>query len=185
MAGKKYNEWEKNVNTTAKVCPVCGRKYPSRGLTMSAKIFFAIFLLIILGFLFENSENAQKSNSTATSNSQESNITTALPQHDIETPREKALRAVKLNYKWSKGGFDNIMMADFTIINPSEYTIKDITITCQHYAKSGTMIDSNTRTIYDIVPAKGKKVFKNFNMGFIHSQVYSSACECVDLKVDQ
>jgi len=75
------------------------------------------------------------------------------------------------------------MEADFTVQNPTEYNIKDIEITCTHSAKSGTKIDSNTRTIYDIVPSKETKVFRKFNMGFIHSQVSTSSCRIVDLKI--
>jgi len=75
------------------------------------------------------------------------------------------------------------MEADFTIQNPTQYMIKDMEITCTHFAKSGTEIDSNTRTIYDTVPAKGKKVIKNFTMGFIHIQASSSSCKIADLEI--
>ena len=174
MAIKKCKECGKDVGASAKVCPHCGKKYPSGGLTMPAKIFLAIVLLVILGKFLGTPENSQKLNTASSS-----------PPRSTETSKEKAMRAIKLDFKWSKSGFDNVMMADFTIINPSDYTIKDIEITCTHYAKSGTKIDSNTRTIYDVVPAKGKKIFKDFNMGFIHSQAQSSACECTDLIVAQ
>jgi len=50
-----------------------------------------------------------------------------------------------------------VMVADFTITNLSNYTVKDLDVTCTHYANSGTEIDSNSRTIYETVPAKGKK----------------------------
>lgn len=75
-----------------------------------------------------------------------------------------------------------MMLADFVIHNNSEYTIKDIEIQCQHYAKSGTNIDSNTRTIFDIVKPHSKKGFPQFSMGFIHSQTASSSCKITDLK---
>ena len=174
MAIKKCKECGKDVSASAKVCPHCGKKYPTGGLTMPAKIFLAIVLLVIFGKFLGTPEDSQKPN-TATSS----------PPRATETSKDKAMRAIKLDFKWSKSGFDNVMMADFTIINPSNYKIKDIEITCTHYAKSGTKIDSNKRTIYDVVPAKGKKIFKDFNMGFIHSQAHSSACECTDLKVAQ
>ncbi|CAN5379593.1 hypothetical protein BH18ACI2_BH18ACI2_04990 [soil metagenome] len=102
-----------------------------------------------------------------------------------ESPKEAALRLIKLDYKWGTGGFGSIMEADFTIQNPSNYTVKDLEITCTHFANSGTKIDSNTRTIYETVPAKGKKVVKDFNMGFIHSQASKSSCEVTDLEVVQ
>ena len=75
------------------------------------------------------------------------------------------------------------MVANFTIRNDSAYEIRDIEIVCDHYARSGTRIDRNERTIYDIVPAKRRRTFRNFNMGFIHSQVQKSGCRIADLVV--
>lgn len=99
------------------------------------------------------------------------------------SPREQVIPKVKLDFKWGKAGFDNMMEANFTIDNQSDYSIADIVISCEHFGKSGTNIDSNTKTIYDVIPAKKKKRFEKFNMGFIHSQVESSACRIKDLSV--
>lgn len=84
---------------------------------------------------------------------------------------------VKMDYKWSKGGFDAVMIVDFVFTNPTPRPAKDITVTCTHYAASGTEIDSNTRTVYETIPAKGKKTVKRFSMGFIHSQATSTICK--------
>jgi hypothetical protein len=99
-------------------------------------------------------------------------------------PKDEALKAIKLDFKWRKSGFDNVMEADFTITNPTPYTIKDIEITCVHFAPSRTQIDSNRRTIYERIKPKSKKIIKDFNMGFIHSQAKSSACSITDLEVE-
>ena len=90
---------------------------------------------------------------------------------------EAARGMVSFDYKWHKDGFGTIMIVDFTFTNRSPYPAKDITVTCTHYAPSGTEIDSNTRTIYELIPAKGKKTVKDFNMGFIHSQASSTSCK--------
>ena len=90
---------------------------------------------------------------------------------------------MKLDYTWTKGGFDNVMMANFTVHNPSTFRIKDIEVTCTSFAPSGTQIDDNKRTIYEIVPAKSTRHFNDFNMGFIVSQVKSTACRVSDLVV--
>lgn len=95
--------------------------------------------------------------------------------------REDAKGMVSLDYKWSKDGFGTIMMVDFVFTNKSPYPAKDLTVTCTHYAPSGTVIDSNTRTIYEIIPAKRTKKVNDFNMGFIHSQAASSICKIDDL----
>jgi hypothetical protein len=76
-----------------------------------------------------------------------------------------------------------LMTADFTIKNDSSIDIRDITVTCTHYAKNGTKIDSNTRTIYDIIKAGKSKNFRKFIMGFIHSKANSSYCEITNLKI--
>ena len=76
-----------------------------------------------------------------------------------------------------------MMLADFTVKNNSIYSIKDFKIECSHYAKSGTLIDTNERTVYDVVPAHAKKKFPEFNMGFIQSQAASSRCDITDLTV--
>ena len=96
-------------------------------------------------------------------------------------PKAVLLRDVKLDFKWSKGGFDNVMVTDFTLHNPTQYSFKDFEIKCTHSAPSGTVIDSNTRTVYEVVGSKSTKVIRQMNMGFIHSQASRSACEITDL----
>ena len=101
-----------------------------------------------------------------------------------EEPKVVAMRDVKLKLNsWKKGGFDSIMLVNLTIENPTEYSVKDVSITCTHYAPSGTEIDSNSRTVYEVVPAKGRKAIREFNMGFIHSQASTTNCEIRDLEV--
>jgi len=101
-----------------------------------------------------------------------------------EDPKIVAMREVKLKLNsWKKGGFDSIMLVNLTIENPTEYSVKDVSITCTHYAPSGTEIDSNSRTVYEVVPAKGRKSIREFNMGFIHSQASTTNCEIRDLEV--
>lgn len=97
------------------------------------------------------------------------------------SPKELALKNTELDFSWSKSGFGSVMEADFTIKNNSQYDVKDVEIECAHYAKSGTRIDSNTRTIYEVVKSKGSKTFNKFNMGLIHSQVYQSSCRISNL----
>ena len=70
-----------------------------------------------------------------------------------------------------------------TVINDAPFPIKDFILHCVHQAHSGTDIDDNTRTIYEIVPANGKKTIRNINMGFIASQVATSNCEITGAKL--
>jgi hypothetical protein len=93
---------------------------------------------------------------------------------------EKVLEIV--NFSWSKKGFGNVMEATFTIKNKASINIKDFKIRCEHSAASGSVIDSNTQTIYDIVQANSTRTFRNVNMGFIHTQAVRSSCSIVSAK---
>lgn len=137
----------------------------------------SVTVLLIFGMLALGSVDNGPSKQATTSS--------APPETPRPGPKQEVLNAIKLDFKWGKTGFDNVMDADFTITNPTVYTIKDITITCVHFAPSGTRIDSNSRTIYEIIAPKGKKMIRGFNMGFIHSQVKSSSCTITDLVVAQ
>ena len=98
-------------------------------------------------------------------------------------PKDILMREVKLKSSWSKGGFDNVIMADFTVQNPTQYRFKDVEIKCTHFAPSGTEIDSNTRTIYQVFEAHSTQEIRQMNMGLIHSQVGRSGCQIVNLTV--
>ncbi|WP_090261044.1 hypothetical protein [Pseudomonas panipatensis] len=77
----------------------------------------------------------------------------------------------------------SLLEADFTIRNDGPVAVKDIEIKCTHFGPSKTEIDSNTRTIYEIINPSQTRTFRNFDMGFIHSQAVSSSCEITDLKI--
>jgi hypothetical protein len=100
-------------------------------------------------------------------------------------PKDALLHRVKLDFKWHTDGFGNIMMANFTIKNPTQYRFKDFEIKCTHSAPSGTVIDSNSRTIYQTVEPTSTKVIREMNMGFINSQATRSGCQITDLVVLQ
>jgi hypothetical protein len=87
------------------------------------------------------------------------------------------------SWSWSKDDLGMTMTASFVIENTSASNIKDIEITCHHFAPSGTEIDSNTRTIYEIIPAGHRLTVNNFNMGFIHSQAQRSEATITDYTV--
>jgi hypothetical protein len=86
-------------------------------------------------------------------------------------------------WSFTKDALGLTMTASFAIENTSASDIKDVEITCHHFAPSGTEIDSNTRTIYEIIPAGHRLTVNNFNMGFIHSQVQSSKAIITDYTV--
>jgi len=109
----------------------------------------------------------------------------ATPTKPRAPTKAEVIALVRIKTEWRKEGFDNIMVAAFTITNGSKYRIKDLDILCEHYAASGTQIDSNRRTLYVSVPAGGRHVEGGFNMGFIHSQAVRTRCGIVDLVVER
>lgn len=98
--------------------------------------------------------------------------------------KDEVLNSLKFDYQWRKAGFGNVMEADFTINNQSNYDIRDIKIICQLYGKSGTRIDEVKAIVYDMVKKKSKKKINDFNMGFIHNQTSNAACEVMDFKIE-
>jgi hypothetical protein len=59
----------------------------------------------------------------------------------VVIPKDAARSRLSLDFTWSKIGFDDIMEANFIVKNDSDYSVKDLEITCQHTANSGTKID--------------------------------------------
>ncbi|EMV9185865.1 hypothetical protein AADU03_004751 [Escherichia coli] len=88
-----------------------------------------------------------------------------------------------VNFDWAKSAGGALMRADFTIHNGGTIAVKDFEITCTHFGPSKTRIDSNTRTIYEVIEPGKTRTFKNFDMGFIHSQAVSTNCVITDLKI--
>ena len=166
MALRPCKECKQQISTDAKVCPHCGKKV---GMSTASGCLVAFLALIILG--------------SVSSALHQTGGTGGVSTPAVENPKQIALSKVDLAFKWSKAGFDNLMEADFTVKNDSNYNIKDLEIRCRHFAKSGTEIDSNTRTIYDVVKAHSTKKFPKFSMGFIHSQAAQSSCGVTDLSI--
>lgn len=107
-------------------------------------------------------------------------------QSELPDPHAVAMRSTTITkFAWYKDGFGSVMMATFTIKNDGDKDVKDIEIKCVHSAPSGTVIDSNTRTIYEVIPAHKSRTFRNFSMGFINSQAAKSDCEIDDLALLQ
>ena len=99
----------------------------------------------------------------------------------VDDARKLLLRRVQLDFTWERSGFDSVMIANFSLKNPTSMRFRDFQITCRHSGSSGTEIDSNTRTIYEIVEAHSTKYVSQVNMGFIHSQAAASRCSLTDL----
>lgn len=173
MALKPCKECGKEISTEAKACPNCGKKDPT-GKPTSALTWGCLGLIVIVGAMSAITGGNDDGGRTATSPTR--NEPPSLP------PKELDLARLKLSYKWEKVGFDNIMEADFTVTNRGTRDVKDLEITCTHFAKSGTAIDRNTRTIFEVFQAGKTRRIPGFSMGFIHNQTNATSCEIKDFE---
>lgn len=167
MALTKCKECGEAISKKAEKCPKCGAPAKKKTSLFTWLVTIIIFMSAVGYFTGNTDRDTSRSFGSNNSPSQ----------------KEIAARNIEAEFTWHKVGFGNVMEADFTITNNSNYQIKDIEIRCTHSAKSGTKIDSNKRIVYDIVPAKSKKTFSKFNMGFIHSQTESTSCRITDFKM--
>ncbi|WP_406858464.1 hypothetical protein ABEG18_12890 [Alsobacter sp. KACC 23698] len=88
---------------------------------------------------------------------------------------DRGVRISQVN--WRKEAFGNVMIADFMVRNDNDFAVKDLTIECQHAANSGTIMDRNTRQLYERVSARSYLPVQNFNMGFINTQAVRTDCK--------
>ena len=173
----KCSECGHDVSTAASHCPSCGavRDEPAARPKQSvgwwwARILLVAYLAYTLFTIVTHFHRVGEVMSTSDTAHQSG--------HD---PKRDALAELTLDFTWGKSAFGNVMEANFTITNKGAADLKDFEITCTHFAKSGTEIDSNKRTIYDVVKAGQTRRFPNFNMGFIHDQANTSTCRITDV----
>ena len=70
----------------------------------------------------------------------------------------------------------NTLTVDAKFFNYELESIKDFFYTCYTYGASGTILDSKTEKIYQVVPPKSEILVKNINMGFINPQTTKIEC---------
>jgi hypothetical protein len=70
----------------------------------------------------------------------------------------------------------NTLTVDAKFFNQELEPIKDFFYTCYTYGASGTILDSKTEKIYQVVPPKSEILVKNINMGFINPQTTKIEC---------
>ena len=93
-----------------------------------------------------------------------------------ERNRNPADRLAMKATTWSLGGFKNVGVVNVTIENTNDFAVKDVGIRCYFSGKSGTELSARNHTIFDSIPAKTKKAFKEINVGLIDSQSAQAQC---------
>lgn len=174
MALKPCKECGKDVAVGAEKCPHCGIAWPAgkkTGPVAMGCLAFIVFALVfgIVGSMMETDGGAGAPSA---------------PRVAVRSGADIALDSLEIStFTWSAEGFGNVMEASFTITNSGHAAVKDLVITCQLSAKSGTKIDDTRTTIYDVVPAGKKKRFAKVNMGFMNSQAESASCRIVGVSL--
>jgi hypothetical protein len=69
-----------------------------------------------------------------------------------------------------------VLEGTFILKNTNNFPIADASIWCSITAPSGTVIGSYQFTIYEIIPAKGRKTIQNYKFGLWPEQGKSIGC---------
>ena len=105
----------------------------------------------------------------------------AAPAPQSSSPvQQVALENVDLNVSWRKTS-TNMMIARIAVTNRNDHDVKDLDIECTMYAPGGTALGEARRTVYDVVPAKADRTFRDFSMGTIHGQANTARCNVIAL----
>ena len=170
MALIKCPACQKEISKNAESCPGCGEPNKARKpVAQKKQSSSSLGGLLVLGILVWIFFSVIEDDTPAGARS--------APSGPSLADRERAaISKLKMDYTWEKYANDALMRANFTFVNGNDFAIKDIEVRCNHVAKSGTKIDSNTRTIYETIGPGETKQFKNFEMGFIHDQVDKTGC---------
>lgn len=99
-----------------------------------------------------------------------------------ETPSQpNAKDSLSLDFKSWELSSDVIFIGKFKIKNNhSDYSIKDITIECSTYGNSGTLLNSVSKTVFEVIQPSKSKTVKELNFGFVDSQSATAKCQIVN-----
>jgi hypothetical protein len=110
--------------------------------------------------------DAEGERSKAIANGEDRDAVTRIPEEYISLE----------NFKPRKGGFDTVAVISGRLKNTSQFPIKDVKLRCYSISPSGTMLNSDSITIYKVVPARGHVYFSDVVAGRIDQQSGSYQC---------
>ncbi len=144
-------------------CPHCGRNQPLLTSRIIPPIFIGAVIMLILAAISSTHTPSPPSQRTTSVNYPQVD-----PREEVKKNPTKYIKIVKQS--WRKGGFGSVAIHNLTIRNESNYDIKDISIKFSYLSDSGTLLDYNVQTIYQIIKAKKTRTFYDVNAGLVHSQ---------------
>jgi hypothetical protein len=98
-----------------------------------------------------------------------------------KTPRDAALRAVKLDYTVFTAP-DRVMKGTFTVDNQSSHDVSAVKVRCKPVGENGVALPAKETTFNDVVKAKASKKFVQVSLGPVTGNPQSTSCHVVDLK---
>jgi len=165
MAMAKCRECGAEVSDSAKTCPKCGIAKPVKKTSLAVKLLLGLFALGVLGQVINDGSSPTSS-------------APARPSED-----DLAAKVSIKDFTWETGYSDSVMvLAKISIENKNAENVKDFEIECIHSGPSGTVIDRNKKTIYQVIQAGKTVTLKALKMGFIHSQAARSSCFIVSVR---
>jgi hypothetical protein len=134
-------------------------------------------VLAVFAYAFVNAGNRDAANK-ATDVAPVYGWQSEAPPGRIVTKPGPSVRDLEVaDFQWSLQGFGNVMILNsVTVKNKSSVAWRDLAIVCEVFGKSGTKVGSTLRVIFDVVPAAGKKKFRDVNMGFVSDQAANANC---------
>ena len=173
---KDCKKCKKPMKKTSIECQYCGTI--QRELRAWHWLFIIIATLIFIGALSTPENNAKKDAASNTTPPARTASEAELPPSNVTKSSIRDL--VTLEFTWTRDAFDTIMVADLTITNGSHVDIKDVVVRCTHFTKTGTKIDTNTETVYEVIKSNTSGFFPSVQMGFLHSAATKSSCGIKD-----
>jgi hypothetical protein len=82
-------------------------------------------------------------------------------------------------FSWSKDAVE--MQADITIESALPFALKEIEVACAQFARSGVEVETNRRTIAELLPARGRLEVDALDIGQINPEAGSSGCWIVSV----
>jgi hypothetical protein len=103
------------------------------------------------------------------------------PAPQSSPPVQRAsIENVDVKVSWRKTS-TNMMIATIAVTNRNDQDVKDLDLECTMYTPGGTALGEARRTVYDVVPAKADRTFRDFSMGTIHGQANTAGCNVIGL----
>ncbi len=173
MALRPCRECGQLVSTDAKTCLYCGKRHPTR--SWAAIGCFMLMVLAaptIIAKFFGGGHSTIPTPSSAYA-----------PPSSVSAVALKSQVKQKLRLDFAFFERSSVTMVNFRIANQSDRAVKDLTIICTYFGPSRTKIDSKTRAIYGVVPARSTKRISAFNMGSVHSQARTGYCTIEDFEL--